>query len=114
MAVQLDVFVGESIPIRYSFLSLLKTFQSTNQTLTGASIAWSSQTPALATFDIGSNALVTSDQGAADSIANDACIGSFTMVAAGICTAKVSVDAINPTATYIGFVRLNIAEVPTP
>ena len=29
-----DVYVGESIPLRYSFLSLLKDFQDTNQSLT--------------------------------------------------------------------------------
>lgn len=111
---RLPAFVGESIPIRYSFLSRLKDFRSTAQSLTGASVAWTSQTPAIATFDIGSNGLVTSDQGTADGIANDACIGRFTMLTAGLCTVQVSVDAINPTATYVGVMQLEVQAVPTP
>jgi hypothetical protein len=105
-------FVGESLPVRYSFLSLLKSFAG--QTLTGASIAWTSQTPALATFDLASGALVTSDQGSADGIPNDACLGRFTLVSAGICTVKVSVSAVNPTATYVGVVQINISPIPSP
>lgn len=108
----LTVYVGESVPIRYSFLSRLKSFSG--QLLTGASIAWTSQTPSLATFQTGSAALVTSDQGLADGVSNDACLGRFTMVAAGICTVWVSVAATNPTATYIGVMRLNIVAVPSP
>jgi len=110
----LNTVVGESIPIRYSFLSRLKNFLSTGQTLTGASIAWVSQTPAVATFDVGSGGLVSSDQGLADGIPNDACIGRFTMVAAGVCTVTVSVDAINPVATYVGVIRFQVTAVPTP
>ncbi len=109
-----DVYVGESIPLRYSFLSLLKDFQDTNQSLTALSVAWVSQTPARATFDIGSGGLVTSPQGLADGIADDAVIGRFTMVAPGLCTVTVSVDAINPTATYVGVITLNIVAIPSP
>jgi hypothetical protein len=93
---ELSFWVGEQIPVRYSFLSLLKDFLGTSQSLVGASITWTSQTPALATFAVGSAALVTSDQGSADGIANDACLGRFTMVAAGLCTVQVGVDDINP------------------
>lgn len=110
----LPAIVGERIPIRYSFLSRLKDFDSTSQSLTGASVAWTSQTPALATFDVGSGGLVSSDQGLADGIPNDACIGSFTMLAAGLCTVQVSVDAVNPTATYVGVIQFAIEAVPTP
>lgn len=110
----IDAIVGEQIPVRYSFLSRLKSFQATGQTLTGASIAWASQTPALATFDVGSGGLISSDQGLADGFTNDACIGRFTVVAAGICTVSVTVDAINPTAKYVGVVRLNITAIPSP
>jgi hypothetical protein len=108
----IDAIVGEKIPIRRSFLSRLKSFSG--QTLAGASIVWTSQTPALATFDAASEALVSSDQGLADGVPNDACLGRFTMVAAGICTVSVKVDALNPVATYVGFVRLNITAVPSP
>lgn len=111
---QLSVFIGESIPIRYSFLSLLSDFQGTAQSLTGASITWASQTPSLATFDTGSEGLVSSDQGIAEGIPNDAVIGSFTMLASGICTVQVTVDAINPTATYVGAIRLSIEPIPVP
>lgn len=106
--------VGESLPIRYSFLSLLKSFQSTAQALTGASISWTSQSPLVASFDVGSGGLVTSDQGSADGIANDAVIGRFTMLASGICTVQVSVDATSPTATYVGVMQFEIEAVPTP
>lgn len=109
-----DVYVGESIPLRYSFLTLLKDFQATNQSLSVGTIAWTSQTPARATFDVGSEGLVTSPQGVADGIANDAVIGRFTMLAPGPCTVVVTVDAINPTATYLGWITLNIVAVPTP
>lgn len=111
---RLAAYVGESIPVRYSFLSRLKDFRSTSQTLSAPSIAWTSQTPSLATFEVGSGGLVTSDQGSADGIANDAVIGRFTMLAAGICTVEVSVSATNPTATYIGLIQFEIEAVPTP
>jgi len=110
----LEVFVGEDVPIRYSFLSRLKDFQSTNMSLVGASVAWVSKTPAVATFDVGSGGLVSSDQGVADGIPNDAVIGRFTAVAAGICTVYVSVDTINPVSTLIGVVQLRVEAVPTP
>lgn len=111
---RLKVRVGEDIPIRYSFLSRLKSFQSSGQSLVGASVAWTSQTPALCTFDLASGGLVTSDSGAAAGIANDAVIGRFTMLAAGICTVEVSVSAINPTAIYVGVAQFEIEAVPTP
>lgn len=106
--------VGEAVPIRYSFLSRLKSFQSTAQSLTGASIAWTSQSPLIASFDTGSGALVSSEQGIADNIPNDAVIGRFTMLQAGICTVWVEVDATNPIATYVGVVQFEIESVPTP
>jgi len=111
---RIPAYVGESIPIRYSFLSRLKDFQSTTQVLTGASIAWTSQTPAVATFDAASAGLVSSDQGIADGIPNDACIGRFTMVSAGICTVEVSVAATSPVATYIGVLQFEVEAIPTP
>lgn len=104
--------VGESIPVQFSFLSDLQSFAA--QTLTGASITWTSQTPALATFDVGSGALVTSDNAAAEGVSNDACLGRFTLVAAGVVTVVVEVDAINPVATYIGIVQIGIEAIPTP
>ena len=107
-------WVGEHIPVRISFLTLLKDFRATSQTLVGASIQWTSQTPLLAAFDIGSEALVTSEQGSADGIANDACLGRFEMLAPGLCTVQVSVDAINPTATYVGVMQFQIEAVPIP
>ena len=111
---ELSFWVGEQVPVRFSFLSLLKDFRGTSQSLVGASISWTSQTPALATFDLGSAALVTSDQGSADGISNDACLGRFTMLAAGQCTVFVEVDAINPTAHYVGVIQFQIEAVPTP
>lgn len=105
-------WVGESLAIRLSFLNKLKNFSG--QTLVGASVAWVSQTPVVATFDIGSNGLVSSDQGAADGIPNDACIGSFTMLAAGICTVYVTVDTLNPVDTYVGVLQLQIEAIPSP
>jgi len=111
---QLSAFVGEHIPVRYSFLSLLKNFHSSNQTLTGASVTWTSQSPLVASFDVGSNGLVSSDQGLAAGIPNDACIGRFHMLAAGRCTVQVQVDAVNPVATYVGIVQFQIEAVPTP
>lgn len=111
---RLQAYVGESIPVRYSFLSRLRDFTSTSQSLSVGSIAWTSQTPTLATFNVGSSGLVTSDEGAAKGISNDAVIGAFTMVAAGICTVKVSVSAINPSAIYVGVVQFEIEAVPSP
>lgn len=111
---QIPARVGEHIPIRYSFLEALRAFLPTGQTLVGASIAWTSQSQLLADFDAGSAGLATSDQGLADGIPNDACIGRFEMLAAGRCTVSVTVDAINPTATYIGVLQFQIEAVPTP
>ena len=111
---RLAAYVGEVIPVRYSFLSRLKDFRSTSQALTGASVAWVSQSSSLATFVNGSDGLVTSDQGTADGIANDAVIGAFTMLAAGICTVTVSVSATNPAATYVGVIQFEIEAIPTP
>lgn len=107
-----DAWVGESLAIRLSFLNKLKSFSG--QSLVGASVAWVSQTPLTASFDVGSNGLVSSDQGIADGIPNDACIGSFTMLQAGICTVYVTVDTINPTDTYVGVLQFRIEAIPTP
>jgi len=108
----LPVWVGESIPVRFTFLSRLRGFSG--QALVGASINWVSMTPAVATFNVGSEALVTSTQAAAEGISNDAVIGRFTAAAAGLCTVMVSVQTTNPTATYIGVAQLNIEAIPTP
>lgn len=104
--------VGESIPVQFSFLSDIQSFSA--QTLTGASITWASQDITLATFDIGSGALVTSDNGQAAGVSNDACLGRFTLLAAGTVTVSVTVDAINPVATYIGLLQIQIESIPTP
>lgn len=104
--------VGEQLPIRFSFLKELASFFG--QSLTGASVTWVSLNTALATFNTGSQGLSTSDQGAADNISNDACIGRFTMVAAGSVIVQVTVDATNPTATYVGWVQFDIEAAPTP
>lgn len=109
-----NVFVGEDVPIRYSFLSLIKSFLPTVQTLTGASISWTSQTPSLATYDVGSGALATSPEGTAEGITNDAVLGRFTMLAPGTCTVQCSVTAANPVATYMGVAQFVIQAVPTP
>lgn len=106
--------VGQHLPIRYSFLSLLKNFRSTNQSLTGGSIAVVSETPAVADFDLASGGLVSSDQGIADGIPNDAVVARFHMIAAGQATIKITVDAINPTATYVGVFTFQVEDVPTP
>lgn len=111
---RIQAYVGETIPIRYSFLSRLLDFKTTSQALQAASVTWTSNTPSLATFSAGSEGLVTSDQGAANGISNDAVIGSFVMVAAGICTVKVSVTAINPSAVYVGVLQYDISAVPSP
>jgi hypothetical protein len=111
---RLNVRVGESIPIRYSFVNRLKSFASTSQALSVGSISWTSQSPSIASFDVGSGALTTSDEGSAAGIANDAVIGRFTMLQAGICTVQVSVGAVNPTATYVGVVQFEIEAIPTP
>lgn len=108
------MWVGESLSIRLSFLNKLKSFQSSGQSLVGASIAWTSQTPAVATFDVGTEGLVSSDQGIADGIPSDCCIGRFTAVAAGICTVYVSVDTINPIDTYVGILQLRVEAIPSP
>lgn len=114
----INTFVGEDFPTRYSFLSGLLDFQpplnNPAQTLVGASIAWVSQSPLLASFDVGSSALVTSEEGSAAGITNDAVIGRFTMLAAGICTVYVTVSAVNPTETYVGIVQFLIEAIPTP
>lgn len=107
-----SAWVGESLAIRLSFLNKLRSFSG--QSLVGASVAWVSQTPALATFDVGSNGLVSSDQGIADGIPNDACIGSFTMLGPGICTVYVTVDTLNPVDTYIGVLQFQIEAIPSP
>lgn len=104
--------VGESIPLQFSFLSDLMSFNG--QTLTGASIAWNSQDVSLATFDAGSEALVTSDNAAAKGVSNDACLGRFTLVAPGVVTCVVTVDAVNPVATYIGLIQIQIEGIPVP
>lgn len=109
-----NVRVGESIPLRISFLNRLKDFQASGQTLTSGSISWVSQTPGRASFDIGSGALVSSDQGLQLNIPNDAVIGRFTMLTAGLVTVKLSVAAINPTATYVGVAQFFIEDIPTP
>jgi len=111
---RIDAYVGEQIPIRYSFLSRLQDFRATSQALQSASIAWTSMTTSLATFNTGSGALVTSENGSQAGISNDAVIGTFTMVAAGICTVKVSVSAQNPTAVYVGIIQFNISPIPSP
>lgn len=105
--------VGESIPIVYSFLNKLKSFQSSGHALSGTP-TWVSQTTSLATFDVGSGALTTSEQGSADGFTNDACIGRFTMVAAGLCTVKVTIAGVNPTATWVGYIQFDISDVPSP
>lgn len=110
-----EVVVGEDVPIRLSFLNRLRDFQSgTPQTLVGASIAWISQSILLATYDIGSGALVSSPQGIADNILNDAVLGRFTILANGLCTIYCSVSCINPTAVYVAVAQLRIEAVPTP
>lgn len=109
-----EVVVGEDVPVRYSFLNRLRDFRSTSQSLVLASIVWTSQSPLLATFDVGSEALVSSDQGIADGILNDACLGRFTILASGLCTVFVSVDTLNPVATYVGILQLQIEAVPIP
>lgn len=109
-----DMWVGESLAIRLSFLNKLKSFQSTGQSLVSGSISWTSKTPAVATFDVGSGGLVSSDQGIADGIPNDAVIGRFTAVAAGICTVYVSVSTINPVDTYVGVLQLRVEDIPSP
>lgn len=110
----LNVRVGESIPIRYSFINRLKSFKSTSQALQVGTITWTSQSPSIASFDTGSGGLTTSDEGSAQGIANDAVIGRFTMLQPGICTVQVSVGAINPTATYVGVVQFEIEAIPSP
>lgn len=110
----LNVYVGEEIPVRYSFLRLLQDFESSTQSLTGASIVWSSQSPLLAAFVPGTESLVSSDQGIADGIPNDTCMGNFDILTPGLCTIEVRVDAINPTATYVGVVKFQIEGIPTP
>lgn len=109
-----DAWVGESLAIRLSFLNKLKSFQSSGQSLVALSVAWVSQTPLVASFDVGSEGLVSSDQGIADGIPLDACIGRFTMLAAGICTVYVTVDTINPVDTYVGVLQFRVEAIPTP
>lgn len=108
----IDMWVGESLPLRLSFLKKLKRFSG--QSLVSGSVVWTSQTTSVATFDTGSGGLVSSDQGISDGIPNDACIGRFTGIAAGICTVKVSVSAINPVATYEGVLQLRVEAIPSP
>lgn len=112
--VYVPAIVGQALPIRYSFLSLLKNFQATGQTLVGGSIVVVSQSPLKAAFVAGSSGIVTSDQGLADSIPNDAVIARFSILAAGQATIYITVDAINPIATYGGFFTFEIEPVPTP
>src|SRR5258708_7120950 len=90
--------VGQDLPIRYSFLSLLKGFIATNQSLVGASIVVTSETPLVAAFDMGSAGLVTSPKGTEAGILNDAVIARFSILAIGQATIKLAVDTINPTA----------------
>lgn len=106
--------VGESLPIRYSFLSRMKSFLPGIQVLSSPSIAWTSQTPLVATFDIGSGALVTSNQALADGISNDAVLGRFTILASGLCTVYCSVAATSPTATYVGVMQFQVEAIPSP
>lgn len=106
--------VGQELPIRLSFLSLLKNFTTTNQSLDGASISVVSQTPLNADFIPGSSGLVTSSKGVDAGIANDAVIARFDILQAGDATIKVSVGAINPIATYVGFFTFEIEDVPIP
>ncbi len=107
-----DRLVGEVIPVQFSFLSDLLSFSA--QTLTGASIAWASQDVSLATFVAASQALMTSDNAAAQGKSNDACLGRFTLLASGVVTCVVTVDAVNPTATYKGLVQIQIEAIPIP
>lgn len=109
-----NAWVGESLAIRLSFLNKLKSFKSSNQSLVALSVTWTSQTPLVASFDVGSEGLVSSDEGLAEGIPLDACIGSFTMLQAGICTVYVTVDTINPTDTYVGVLQFQIEAIPTP
>lgn len=110
-----EVLVGEVIPVRLSFLNRLRDFQTVPaQTLVGGSIMWVSQSLTLATYVGASAALVTSPQGAADNILNDAVLGRFTILASGLCTIYCTVQAINPTATYVGITQLQIEAIPVP
>lgn len=107
--------VGASIPLRFSFLNAIKSVSgSTPQTLTGASVTWTSQTPAVAAFAAGSEGLVTSPQGQADGYTDDAVVGRFDMLTPGVVTVFVTVDAINPVATYVGIVQFQVESIPTP
>lgn len=111
---QIETWVGADVPIRYSFLNAIKSFLPTVQTLTGASISWTSKTPSIAMYDASSGILATSPEGTSEGILNDAVLGRFTMLAAGTCTVFVSVAATNPVATYIGVVQFVVEAVPTP
>lgn len=112
--VYVPALVGQDLPIRYSFLSLLKNFIATNQSLVSASIVITSNTPTVADFDVGSSGLVTSPKGTLAGISNDAVIARFSILAAGDATMKIEVDAINPAATYVGFFTFEVEDVPTP
>jgi hypothetical protein len=105
-------WVGEHLPIRLSFLNKLKSF--TGQTLVALSVTWVSETPSIVSFDAGSEGVVSSDEGLAQGIPLDACIGRFEMLAAGICTVYVTVDTLNPVATYVGTLQFRVESIPTP
>lgn len=110
----IPAIVGQKLPIEYSFRLLLKNFLATNQTLVGGSIVIVSQTPSVVDFIALSSALVTSARAAQEGMANDAVIGRYDIKAAGQATIKITVDAINPIATYVGFFTFNVEDVPTP
>lgn len=104
--------VGEDITVQFSFLSDMLSYPA--QTLTGASITWTSQTLSLATFAPGSAAITTSDNAIAAGKTNDACLGRFELLAAGEVTVYCEVDAINPVSHYIGVIQIQIEAIPTP
>lgn len=105
----IEALVGESIFAEASLLAWLQSH--TGQSV--LSVVWTSAETSLATKDVGTDAVFTSQQASNAGVSNDAVRAKFTMVAAGVCTVVATATLQNPTETKIAIRFFNINAIPT-
>ena len=104
-----EMYVGEEIPLRWSFASELSQFSGQSISLP----TWTSHDLATLTFNVGTGVIITTNIGQDAGLTNDGAQGTFKGIAAGTAYASVSVTAANPAAVYVGVIQVNVKAIPS-